>query len=258
MTPAQKLKDKFRSRTLTLGTWVSLGNSSIAEVMVQAGYDWVTIDNEHSMLNPKDIQTLITTIQGAGACALVRLSENQGIEIRKIMDAGADGVICPMINNANDAKLLIDAVKYPPLGKRSYGLYRAQGYGSHPIPYFESINERSIVIALIEQIEGVRNLESILDVPGLDGVIIGPYDLSGSLGLPGQLNHPKVLAAEETVLSICKKRGISCGAHLVHPEPAIIEAKFKMGYTFFALGTDFIFISEAAKQTLEFAQKAFT
>jgi 2-dehydro-3-deoxyglucarate aldolase len=240
------LKQQLKSRSFTAGTWVALPNSSIPDILTDAGYGWIVVDNEHSMMSLESIQALISAIQRKGAEALVRVSHNFAAEIRKVLDAGANGIICPMINSKEDAKRFVDAVKYPPMGQRTYGLYRAQGYGADSKEYFASANEKTVAIAQIEHIDGARNIESILNMPGIDGILTGPYDLSGSLGLPGQLEHIQVIQAEKDVIAACRRKSIACGAHLVHPSPETIGKKLDLGYDFLAVGVDFIFLRDSA------------
>jgi 2-dehydro-3-deoxyglucarate aldolase len=245
---ALELKQRFKKREFSLGVWQNMAHPAISEILAKSGYDWIVLDNEHSMFSFDQLGTLIPIIQGSGAKALLRLSHNDPSEIRKTLDAGLDGVMCPMINTEEDAKALLDQCKYPPMGKRSYGLYRAQGFGAQSADYFAHANDRTSVIIQIEHIEGVRNIDAILQVPGIDGVLTGPYDLSGSLNIPGQLTHPDVIKAEKEVIAACQRHDISCGAHLVHPEGDAIQKKLDLGYTFLALGTDFGFILEGAKK----------
>jgi 2-dehydro-3-deoxyglucarate aldolase len=249
----QMLKQKLKNRQHTFGSWVSIGHPSVAEVLGKAGYEWIVIDNEHTLISPGRIQDLLGAIQLSGAAALVRVSHLHPLEIHKVLDGGADGVICPMINSAENAEVLVNSVKYPPLGKRSYGLFRAQGYGQSAIEYFQNSNEKSLVIAQVEHTEGVKEIDHILNVQGLDGIMTGLYDLSGSLGVPGQLSHPEVLKSEKVILDACKKRGLSCGAHLVHPTPEQINLRFELGYTFLALGVDFVFLMDGAKAALSYS-----
>jgi 2-dehydro-3-deoxyglucarate aldolase len=253
---SKHLKEALRSGSYTLGSWLTLGQTIVGELLMDAGCEWVVVDNEHSMMSLESIQNALLAVQAKNGVALVRLSHNHGSEIRKILDAGADGIMCPMVNSKEDAILLINNAKYPPLGKRSYGLWRGQGYGLTSKEYFEHANEDTTVIIQIEHIDGVNQIDEILSVNGIDGVLTGPYDLSGSLNIPGQLTHPKVIEAEKRVLEACRKHGVAAGAHLVHPTPEALQAKIDLGYTFIALGADFLYIRDGmAKAKKEFDQR---
>ena len=204
---------------------------------------------EHSVIGIHEIEQLTQVIESAGCTSLVRLSSNDPILTKRVMDAGACGVIVPMINTREEAEKAVSAVKYPPQGNRGVGLYRAQGYGPDFEDYVRTANERSVVILQVEHVEGIQNIEAILDVAGIDGVIIGPYDLSCSLGLPGQLNDPKVAAARESVLETAKAKGIAAGIHVVHPSIDEYKKRVEEGYRLIAFGVDFLFLGESCRES---------
>ena len=186
------LKKKLKRREITLGSWITLGNTSIAEIMAKAGFEWLVVDMEHSAITLDIAQQLIQVIEGCGAVPLVRVGENNATLIKRVMDAGAYGVIVPMVNTKKEAEAAVNAVKYPPVGTRGVGLARAQGYGNNFEDYRDWIKKESIVIVQIEHIDAVNNLEDILKVRGVDGSIIGPYDLSASLGIPGEFDNTEL------------------------------------------------------------------
>jgi 2-dehydro-3-deoxyglucarate aldolase len=167
------------------------------------------------------------------------------------MDAGAHGVIVPMVNNAKDAELAVKAVKYPPIGTRGVGLARAQGYGVDFEKYKYWVERESIVIVQIEHIDAVNNIEEIILTEGVDGFIIGPYDLSGSLGIPGEFNDPKVTKSLEKVKKAAKKANIISGFHVVPPEIDLLEAKIEEGYRFLGYSLDSLFLAEACRTDLD-------
>ena len=186
------IKKALKEGKVTIGSWITIGHPIVAEIMAQAGFDWLTIDMEHSAITIEKTQELIQIIQLSGVAPLVRVSENNPTIIKRVLDAGAYGVIVPMVNSAKDAEKAVKAVKYPPVGSRGVGLARAQGYGFDFDEYAATINEESVVIVQMEHIDAVNNLDSIVSVEGIDGCIIGPYDLSGSLGVPGEIGRAHV------------------------------------------------------------------
>ena len=198
----RSLKTKLENHALTIGSWITLGHPSIAEIMANAGFDWLTIDMEHSAITLDLAQQLIQVIGLCGVVPLVRVGENNPTIIKRVMDAGSHGVIVPMVNSKDDAINAVNAVKYPPAGKRGVGLARAQGYGTTFEKYKEWVDRDSIVIVQIEHIKAVDNLEGILSVDGVDGFIVGSYDLSGSLGIPGEFENPKVIEALDEIQRI--------------------------------------------------------
>jgi len=242
-----KLKQKLKQNTLSIGSWITIGHQSVVEIMTTAGFDWLTLDLEHSVIELSQAQDLIAHIKHNGCQALVRVSKNEEVIIKRIMDAGADGVIVPMINSAEDARQAVNFVKYPPVGKRGVGLARAQKYGTGFDDYKKWLNDESVVIAQIEHIQAVENIEAILDVKDIDGIMIGPYDLSGSMGFPGEYDREDVKAAIEKVEQACKSKNKPLGFHVIQPDYNLIKEKQGKGYTFLAFSLDFYFLGDKVR-----------
>ncbi len=249
------LKIKLKKNELTIGSWITLGSTNIPEIMAQSGFEWLTIDMEHSVITLDIAQQQIQVIESKGIVPLVRVGENNPNLIKRVMDAGACGVIVPMVNTREQAEAAVKAVKYPPIGTRGVGLARAQGYGFDFDSYVATVNEESVVIVQIEHIEAVRNLEKIFSVEGVDGCIIGPYDLSGSLGVPGNFNHPEVLAALKRVEQVCKKMNVPLGMHVIQPDYRLVIENVKKGYTFIAFSLDSLFLGTACREQLKFLRE---
>ena len=244
------LKYKLKNKELTIGSWISFGFTPTCEIMTRAGFDWLVIDMEHTAIDFSDCLGLIQIIDNAGTVPLVRVGKNDPLHIKRVMDAGAHGVIVPMINTVDDAHKAVDALYYPPKGKRGVGLGRAQNYGTGFEDYKAWAYKENILIVQIEHIDGVINLEPILSIEGVDGFIIGPYDLSGSLGVPGNWNHPSVVEALEEVQQVLKRNIKVGGYHVVHSNHHEVIDKIKEGYKFIAYGDDMVFFAEKiAKET---------
>ena len=158
------LKQKLQNNKLTVGSWITIGHPSVVEIMASAGFDWLTIDLEHSAISLETAQNLISTIHANDMKALVRVGKNEEVIIKRVMDIGADGVIVPMVNSKEDAIRAVEYVKYPPLGKRGVGLYKAQKYGVGFDDYKDWVKDKSIIIAQIEHIKAVENIEKIAAV----------------------------------------------------------------------------------------------
>ncbi len=246
-----KVKKKLRNNQVTIGSWITLAHLSIPEIMASAGFDWLTIDMEHSVISMDDAQTLISAIESKGIVPLVRVSENSPNLIKHAMDAGAYGVIVPMVNSAEDAERAVHSVKYPPLGSRGVGLARAQKYGTGFEDYVKKLNKNSIVIVQVEHINSVNNLEEIIATDGVDGCIIGPYDLSGSLGVPGQFDHPDMIEAINRVENICKEKNFPLGFHVIPADNNLVTEKVNRGYTFIAFSIDFMFLGSKCRDEME-------
>jgi 2-dehydro-3-deoxyglucarate aldolase len=247
----QKLKKIIRNNELSFGSWITLGHPSIPEIMSQAGFQWLVIDTEHSAIDIQKTQDMIQIIDLKGITPLVRLTANDPALIKRVMDAGAYGVIVPMVNTKEDALKTVKAVKYPPLGTRSVGLARAQGYGKAFNEYKSWVNNNSIIIVQIEHIDAVNNIEDIFSADEIDGYLIGPYDLSASLGIAGDLNHDKVLDVEKKVLEVSRKYDKIAGIHVVEPDVNLTLDKIRMGYRFVAVSIDFFFLGDACINTMD-------
>jgi 2-keto-3-deoxy-L-rhamnonate aldolase RhmA len=245
-------KDTLRRRLarteVTIGSWIQLGQAAIAEILAGAGFDWIVVDLEHSVISIREAEEMIRVIQMSGVAPLVRLSHNDSVEIKRVMDAGAEGVIVPMVKTKEDIAKAVDAVRYPPHGSRGVGLARAQGYGARFEAYRAWLEDNSVIIAQIEHIDGVRNLDAILATPGVAGFLVGQYDLSGSLGIPGQFTHPKMVEALAEIRRVAAKHPkIAAGYHVVLPQPQLVADKVAEGYRFIAYSTDMIFLSETCR-----------
>lgn len=216
--------------------------------MSHAGFDWLVVDLEHSTI-PIDVAgEMIRVIDLAGVVPLVRLTSNDANQIKRVMDAGAHGIIVPMVNSAEAAARAVSAVHYAPQGTRSVGLGRAQGYGSSFTDYMAWQKEGPIVMVQIEHQKAVDNLQAILSVPGLDGFIIGPYDLSCSMGIPGEFENKEFKSALEHIQQVARGIGIPAGLHVVEPDRAQLERALQVGYRIIAYGVDFRFLDVQARQ----------
>lgn len=245
------LKTKLTNNKLSIGTWLTIAHQAVVEILGSAGFEWITIDMEHSAIDYGDVLNLVGHIQGNGMEALVRVSKNEEVVIKKVMDAGADGVIVPMIKNKEEAEQAVAFVKYPPVGKRGVGLNRAQKWGTGFNEYKDWTNNEAVVITQIEHIEAVNNLEDILNTPGIDGVIVGPYDLSASMGYPGEYDRDDVKAALERVVEVTKKSNKSLGFHVIESRYANLKERISQGYTFLAFSLDFFFLGDRAREEMK-------
>lgn len=240
------LKNKLKNNQLTLGSWIMIGSPMSVEVMALADFEWLVIDIEHTSIDLTTTENLIRTIQSKEIKALVRVSKNEEVIIKKVLDMGADGIIVPMVCSKEDAIQAVSYAKYPPIGKRGVGLYRASGYGTKFEEYKKWVNEELVIIAQIEHIDAVNSIEDILQVEGIDGTIIGPYDLSGSMGYPGEFEREDVKNAVQKVLDKCQEYNIPSGFHVVDTNPEKLQIKIDQGCTFLAYGIDYFFMRDAA------------
>lgn len=243
-----KVKQKLINGKVSVGSWLTFAHTAIAEIMAESGFDWLAIDMEHSVIGIHDIEPLAQAISASGCIPLVRLSSNDPVLTKRVMDAGAYGVIVPMVNTREEAEKAVRAVKYPPDGDRSVGLYRAQGWGVKFEEYKNTVNKESLVIVQIEHRQAVENIADIISVNGLDGVMIGLYDMSGSFGVIGELNHPLIKQAQAKVLEVAKIANKIAGIHVVSPSLSDVEDKIKDGFTFIAYSTDAIMLNDKCRE----------
>ena len=233
------MKEKLKNREKLFGAWTSVPHPSVAEMFgLMMKPDFIGIDIEHTCVGLEGVLQIMTAGQATGTCMIPRVASHEGIVMRRLLDAGADGIMVPMVTSRKEVDQIIQSCKYPPIGKRSFGVSRAQGYGGCYDDYTKSWNERSILMIQIESIAGVEAADEILSCEHVDGVMIGPYDISGSLGVPGKLNDPKVLKACDRVLSACERHKKSCGTQIVEPTEENVHDAFKAGYTFAVLSSD--------------------
>jgi len=234
-----------------IGSWITLNHPSIAEIMADVGFDWLCVDMEHSVTDYAEAQTLIAMIQSKGVKAFVRVGENNTRIIKRVLDAGADGIIVPMVNSKEDAQRAIDAVKYPPKGKRGVGLARAQKYGFGFEDYKDNYADDIKLIAQIEHVDAVNNLEDILSLEDIDGTFIGPYDLSGSMGKPGRFDDDDVKEVLRRYEEIVKKYDKLIGFHVIQPDYKLVLDKIDLGYNFIAFSLDTLFLGHIARNQMK-------
>ena len=232
----------------SIGTWLSLPNESVAEIFAKAGYEWVVIDLEHSAININQAERLIRVIDLAGCKPFVRLSGHTSSQIKRVLDAGAKGILAPMVESQAQIESIVDACHYPPKGNRGMGLARAQGYGeaNAKSKYITTTSKHIEIYAQIESVAGIANLDSIFS-QGIDGYFIGPYDLSASLGNPGIFNSDEFINAEEQILQASKQHQIKAGCHLVEPNPEQIPILVNKGYEMIAFSVDIRMLDLSAR-----------
>ena len=237
------LRDMIETGEPTIGSWIQLGDEALAEMLATGPFDWLCIDLEHTTIGIDQAGRIIRIADLAGCPVLVRLSSHDPAQIKRVLDAGATGIIAPMVNTPEEAAEIVAAATYPPQGTRGVGLARAQEYGVGFPEYLERMRHELVCIMQVEHIEGVDHLEAILAVPGVDGFFIGPYDLSASLGHPGEFDHPEVVAAMDRVAAIVKRPEVLAGVHVVEPEPERLERMIDDGYRFIAYASDMLFFA---------------
>jgi 2-keto-3-deoxy-L-rhamnonate aldolase RhmA len=233
-----ELKRKLSRRERVFGGWVSFREPAIAEIFAKAGLDFIAIDMEHTTITTDQANRIITGVQSEGGICPPRPVSHNNDYIKPLLEAGSDGLIIPVVNTRTEAEEQVRLQKFPPIGQRSYGVNRAHGYGFDFKEYIESWNESSILISQVETITAVDNIEQLVKTEGLDCIMVGPYDISGSLGVPGETDHPKVRNAAKHVVQVCAKAGISCMTQIADVKQDAIQDAFEQGYTAVVMGSD--------------------
>lgn len=245
------MDDGFRKRLLAgdllLGTMITLASPEVAEILALAGFDWLFVDAEHSPLDPLTAQRIL---QGAGreTPCLVRLPSREEAGIKKALDAGAAGIIVPMVNSADQAAEVIRMARYAPQGARGVGVGRATGYGHDLAAHLAGANAETAVVLQAEHIQAVENIETIIQVPGIDAIFVGPYDLSASMGKIGQVADPDVLAAITHVTEACRQAGIPLGIFGASAEA--VRPYIARGFTLIVAGVDTLMLGGQARAIL--------
>lgn len=242
------MPNSFRARLrrgdLLVGPMVCLSSPEVVEILCGAGFDWLFLEAEHAPASPLTLQHMM--IAARDTPCVVRLPNHDEIWVKRALDMGAAGVIVPQVNTADQARAVVRFAKYAPLGQRGVGVSRAHGYGYAVADYIARANDDTAVIVQAEHIEAVRNIDAITDVPGLDAVLIGPYDLSASMGKMGQVNDPEVVAAIKVVADAARRKNLKLGFFGVSVEA--VKPYLAEGFTLIAAGVDTMMLGQAASE----------
>ncbi len=247
-----EIKKKIADGKPSIGTWLQIPNSASAEVLASSNdFDWICIDMEHSPISFETCEEMIRSIEFSNSLPVVRLSSNSEENIKRVMDSGAKGIIVPMVKSLECLSEAFNAMHYPPRGTRGLGLARAQRWGLDLDTYIHDIEKNCLLIPQIEHIDAVKNIDEIFGSDIADAYIIGPYDLSASLGEPGNFTSHAFLSALEIVKESASKHKVPHGFHSVDPDPKKLQERIKEGYVFIAYSTDMIILREAGKLNVE-------
>jgi 2-keto-3-deoxy-L-rhamnonate aldolase RhmA len=234
---------------LSIGSWCGIGHPAVADMLARAGFEWLALDCEHGEAENADIGNFCRACHQYGSAPYVRVKSNDIMSIRRALDLGAQGVIVPLVNSAAEAEQAVRAASYPPRGVRGFAWHRGNAWGEDFGSYAADFRPR--VIVMIESKTAVDEIDDIMKTEGVDGCLIGPYDLSGSMGIPGQTDAPVVTEACARVARAAIRAGKMAGSHIVVPTPERISLALKQGYTLLALGVDEWFLRNGAAMALQ-------
>lgn len=239
----KRLREKLRAGGVSIGSWMQIPHPSIAEIMGQAGYDWVAVDMEHGSIGVQQLPDLFRALELGNTLPLARVAQGHAKDCKQALDAGAVGIIVPMIESAKQLAELRDVCRWPPAGRRGVGFSRANLFGQH-FEFYREEAQAPLLVAMIENISAVDSLTEILGVDGLDAILIGPYDLSASMGLTAQFDHPDFYKAMELIRSLADAMSIPVGVHVVEPSQAQLQKCLDEGCRFIAYSIDAVFLTK--------------
>ena len=246
------VKRKLRDGQPAVGTWLSLGSITASRFMARAGFDWLTIDVEHSLVNVETTTHMLGSIADAGCTALARVPSNRHDHIKRMLDNGAHGIVVPMVNSRAEAEEAVSAMLYPPAGTRSVGgSTHALNFAASAGDYYAHANDELLVVLQCEHITAVENADDIFSVPGIDAIFVGPNDLAASMrGPDGKPPAPEAFnEALSHILSACQKNGVAAGLHCGSASEA--KRRIDEGWRFLAIGSELKLMLDATKNTLD-------
>ena len=240
-----EIRKKLKSGKQSIGSWMQIPNSSVAEIMGCSGYDWVAVDMEHGSMSLDQLPDLFRALELGKTLPLVRVSEGKSKECKEALDAGAGGVIVPMIESASQLENIRQNCCWPPSGKRGVAFHRANFFGGRFKDYLEEA-QSPLIVAMIETAKGMENIDEILDVKGLDAIIVGPYDLSASIGKTAQFESKEFLNALDKIYKSAKIKNIPLGIHVVEASRQELQTRVDEGYQFIAFSIDSVMLRSQA------------
>ena len=255
--PIERLKQQLADGELAIGTSIAIADPLVSEALVDS-VDFLWIDQEHSPLNPESLRTHLLAIRSRSKPALVRVAGAGPEQIKPVLDAGAHGIIVPQLESAEQVRQAVAECRYPPQGSRGFGPMIPTDYGRRGEAYVARANAGVFAAVMIETAGAVAEIEQIVAIPGLDSVVLGPYDLSGSLGMLGDVEHPTVVTAMETVITAATAAGVFVGSGMP------IDAEFaanqvRRGVDWLQMGNDFELLIRAMEDiTTEVRAKTST
>ena len=245
-----QLKELLKEGKTLLGSFITMNNPDGAEIMAMAGYDFLIIDCEHGPMSVESATHLIRAAEVRGVPSIIRVKDGRPETILRSLDIGATGVQVPQVGSGAMAAAVADASHYHPVGHRGLAMPRAADFGRMQVEeYFQKTREELLVIAQCESAEGLVNIEAVAATSGIDVVFLGPFDLSHSLGIPGQVEDPQIKAAERKVLEVCERHGKAAGIFAVNGEAARLRAK--EGFRYVTIATDAIILGKAAAEEVK-------
>jgi 2-dehydro-3-deoxyglucarate aldolase len=240
---------KKLSQGVSYGTWVTIGNPDVSDILQGLPFDWLVFDMEHSPVSAETVSHMIQVLDEAKVSPLVRVGANDQYLIKVALDMGAHGVVVPLVNTREDAEAAVRYCRYPPVGVRGVAPRKAADYGLSAAEYLRKANEETLLLVQVETLEALKNLDAILGVKGVDIAFVGPTDLTMSLGLLDDRSNPRILEEMQTVVKKCQEYGKIPGTMALTPDEAKRDAS--MGFRFISLASDVRHLTEGARDFLK-------
>ncbi|HEY0455890.1 MAG TPA: aldolase/citrate lyase family protein [Verrucomicrobiae bacterium] len=254
------VRSKLKEGKTSIGTWLTLPDTTAAQMMARTGFDWLTVELEHTPVTFETASTSFGIIAASGVVPLARVPWNTGENIKRVLDTGAYGIVVPMVNSRAEAEAVVEAARYAPIGKRSIGgQLHATNFETDPATYYARANDEILVVIMAEHIEAIEAADDILSVPGIDAVFIGPNDLHNSMGKPPSFDseHKEFVDAVAHILKTARKNGIASGIHVADIPAA--QRRIAEGFQFIAIASEAGFMLSKAQEVtraLGFGPKA--
>lgn len=237
----EQIRANLGSGKPSIGSWIQIPDASVAEIMGGCDFDWVAVDMEHGAISHDLLPNIFRALELGNTLPLARIPEGSARDCKQALDAGAGGVIVPMVNDASELVAVRDACRWPPSGTRGVAFSRANLFGKNFNKYTKEA-QSPLLVAMIENTHALCNIDEIVTVEGLDAILVGPYDLSASLGMTGEFDHPDVIDAMNTILTAAKEAGVAAGLHVVEPSISEMQKRLNEGYLFLAYSIDTVIL----------------
>jgi 4-hydroxy-2-oxoheptanedioate aldolase len=232
------VRQRLRAGGSTVGCFLGLGSTSLAEMFSQAGFDWLVVETEHNGLDSAEIEAMLMAMNGSDVVPLVRVPSSDHVFVQRALDLGAMGIVVPMIRSVSEAEAVVRASRYPPAGTRSFGPLRAARYSLDYADYLARANDNILVVLIIETVEAIQAIDELARVPGVDAFWLGTFDLCLSLGLnPLELPHREIDVIIERILSLGRATGVAIGQNGF--TPALVRQRLEEGYRMVGFGPDY-------------------
>lgn len=246
----KSLKNSFSINQVSIGSWMQIPSSEIAEIMSYAGYDWVAVDMEHGSISFSQLPDIFRALELGGTLPFVRVPKSEVIYCNRSLDSGAVGLFLPDIKGKKQLENIINGILWPPDGIRGVGFSRANLYGKYFSEY-KQIASNAFIIPMIEDIKVINELEEILSLKRVDALFIGPYDLSASMGIVGDFKNKEFINTIKYIKKICSRNNTPVGIHVVTPSKKDLIKKVQEGYGLIAYSSDSIFLEKNATKPVD-------